>query len=155
MKTKITEHISSKVFLRIRNSIAFHYPKRGLDFSKLKDHLTDADTTIYMSPQANVGDVLSQISTLAGIEPILALNADSDYRSLESVWREVLDVTHMYSEFVSSAMVAVITSSIQGISAATIAVGNVPELQEDAMLFFVHPPSNLEELRRATAPSVE
>ena len=129
MKTKITECISSKIFLRIRNSIAFHYPKRGLDFSKLKDHITDFDTTIYMSPQSYVGDVLSQVSTLAGIEPILALNPDSGYRSLELVWREVLDVTHMYSEFVASAMVAVITSSIQGISAERLQFAMCPSFR--------------------------
>jgi hypothetical protein len=152
LKTKITDRLSGKVFLRIRNSIAFHYPKRGLDFAKLKNHLTDSDTTIYMSPQASVGDVLSQISTLAGIEPLLALNPGADYRSLESVWKEVLDVTQMYSEFVTSTMFAVITASIPSYSAETITIANVPELQDDIMRFFVHPPSNLEELRQQLPP---
>jgi hypothetical protein len=115
---------------------------------KLRTHLTESDTTIYMTPHAYIGDILSQISTLAGIEPLLALNPNSDYRSLESVWKEVLDVTQMYAEFVASAMVAVITSCIPTHSAETITIADAPELQDDAMLFFVHPPSNLEELRR-------
>jgi hypothetical protein len=144
----ITTRLAGKVFLRIRNGIAFHYPKRGLDFAELKAHLTESDTTIYMTPHAFIGDILSQISTLAGIEPLLALNPNSDYRSLESVWKEVLDVTQMYAEFVASAMVAVITSCIPTYSAETITIPDAPELQDDAILFFVHPPSNLEELRR-------
>ncbi len=152
LKTKITDRLSGKVFLRIRNSISVHYPKRRLDFAKLKDHLSDSDTVIYMSPQAYVGDVLSQISTLAGIEPLLALNPGSDYRSLESVWKEVLDVTEMYSEFVASTMVAMITARIPSYSAETITIANVPELQDDIMRFFVHPPSNLEELRQQLPP---
>ena len=35
----ITNRLAGKVFLRIRNGIAFHYPKRGLDFGKLRTHL--------------------------------------------------------------------------------------------------------------------
>jgi hypothetical protein len=148
LKNNITDRLSGKVFLRIRNSIAFHYPKRGLDLSKFRDHISDSDTTIYMSHQAYIGDLLSHISTLAGIEPLLALNPGSDYRSLESVWKEVLDVTEMYAEFVTSTMVLVITSCIPSYSAETITIANVPELQDDIMRFFVHPPNNLEELRQ-------
>ena len=144
----INNRLAGKVFLRIRNGTASHYPKRGLDFAKLKTHLTESNTAIYITPHAYIGDILSQISTLAGIEPLLALNPNSDYRSLEFVWKEVLDVTRMYAEFIASAMVVVITSRIPTYSAETITIANAPEIQDDAMLFFVHPPSNLEELRR-------
>jgi hypothetical protein len=43
LKTKITDRLSGKVFLRIRNSIAFHYPKRGLEFANFKNYLSDSD----------------------------------------------------------------------------------------------------------------
>jgi hypothetical protein len=64
------------------------------------------------------------------------------------VWKEVLDVTQMYAEFVASAMVAVITSCIPSYAAETIRIADAPDIQHDAMRFFVHPPGNLEELRR-------
>jgi hypothetical protein len=43
-----------------------------------------------MAPEGYGGDVLSHLSTLAGIEPLLAINKSPDYRqALESVWNEV------------------------------------------------------------------
>jgi hypothetical protein len=56
----------ARVFLRIRNNIAFHYPDRKFDFAKLDAHIEDADTIVYMTPQGYRGDVLCHLSTLAG-----------------------------------------------------------------------------------------
>jgi hypothetical protein len=54
----------------------------------------------------------------------------------------------MYAEFIASAMVTVIASCNLTYSAETITIADAPELQDDPMLFFVHPPSNLDEFRR-------
>jgi hypothetical protein len=86
LRKKITDKLSTDVFLRIRNNIAFHYPKRKLAFTKLASHIDDADTVLYMAPEGYGGDLLSPISTLAGIEPLLALYPDADYKvSLKGV----------------------------------------------------------------------
>jgi hypothetical protein len=79
LKQKLAEALAGKTFMRIRNNIAFHYPERPLDFQALEQYLGDSDSIIYMAPEGYGGDVLSHLSTLAGIEPLLAINKDSGY----------------------------------------------------------------------------
>ena len=51
MQDELIVALAGKTFVRIRNSIAFHYPERPLDFKKLTKHLEDFDTAIYMAPE--------------------------------------------------------------------------------------------------------
>jgi hypothetical protein len=147
-RKKITDRLSTDIFLRIRNNIAFHYPKRKLDFVKLARHIDDSDTVLYMAPEGYGGDLLSQISTLAGIEPLLALHPDADYRvSLKGVWEEVTEVTGLYCVFVTEAIATILLKSVHGVSVDDIIVPDAPEADADPLRFFVHPPSDLEEMR--------
>jgi hypothetical protein len=148
LRKKITDQLSGEVFLRIRNNIAFHYPKRKLDFAKLASHLDDSDTVIYMAPEGYAGDVLSQISTLAGIEPLLALYPDADYRvSLKGVWEEVTEVTGLYCVFVCEAVATIILKSVPDLSVEDIMIPDASEADADPPRFFVHPPDDLVEMR--------
>lgn len=93
LRQEIEATVKTKTFLRIRHNIAFHYPKRKFDFRKLDAHLDDSDTVIFMASEGYQGDVFSQIASLAGIEPLVALNPDEDYRvALKAVWEEVTHV---------------------------------------------------------------
>ncbi len=57
------------------------------------------------------------ISTLAGIEPLLAINPDADYRiALESVWNQVTHVTGLYCQFVSELMAILILEFVPGVT---------------------------------------
>ena len=148
LRKKITDRLSTNVFLRIRNNIAFHYPRRKLDFAELANHIDDSDTVLYMAPEGYAGDLLSQISTLAGIEPLLALHPDADYRvSLKGVWEEVTDVTGLYCIFVTEAIATILLKLVPGVSVEDIAIPDAPEADADPPRFFVHPPTDLEEMR--------
>ena len=72
LRDELTTALSAKTMVRIRNNIAFHYPNRPLDFNKLTQHIDDSDATILIAPDEYGGDVLSNLSTLAGLEPLLA-----------------------------------------------------------------------------------
>jgi hypothetical protein len=114
----------------------------------MSQHLADSDTVIYMAPEGYAGDVFSQISTLAGIEPLLALNADTDYRvALKCVWEESTDITGLYCIFVSEALATVLMKAIPGMAIEDIVIPDAPEADEYPLRFFVHPPSDLEEMR--------
>jgi hypothetical protein len=154
LQEELTKALLGKTFVRIRNSIAFHYPERLLDFKKLTQHLGDSDATILMVPEGYLGDVLSHISTLAGIEPLLAISTDADYRiALESVWNEVTHVAGLYCQFVSEVMATLILKFIPGVTCEDITIPDAPAAEEGLLRFFVHPPDNLEEMRRSLADS--
>lgn len=154
LRKELTAALSEKTFLRIRNNIAFHYPKRRLDFKKLTQHLEDSDAIIYMAPEGYGGDVLSHLSTLAGIEPLLAINKDPDYRiALQSVWNEVTHVTGIYCQFVSEVIASLILKFIPNISVEDVTIPDAPEADEGSLRFFVHPPDDLEEMRASLAGS--
>ena len=85
LQGELAAALAQKTIVRIRNNIAFHYPNRLLDFKKLTQHLEDLDATILLAPEGYGGDVLCHLSTLAGIEPLLAITNETDYRvALES-----------------------------------------------------------------------
>jgi hypothetical protein len=137
-------------FDRIRHNIAFHYPNRLLDFQKLVQHLDDSDATLYMVPEGYNGDVLFGLSTLAGIEPLLAINPAQDYRAaLTAVWEEVTHVAGLYCYVVSDLMASVILQLIPDVQVEDMTIPDAPEADEGTLRFFVHPPSDLEEMRAA------
>lgn len=138
----------ARLFLRIRNNIAFHYPDRKFDFAKLDAHIDDTDTIVYMTPQGYGGDVLCHLSTLVGIEPILALNSDADYRvALQEVWEEVTEVAGMYCTFVAEVLASLVMTTVPNVSSETLTIPDAPDAADDSMRFFVHPPDDLEEMR--------
>jgi hypothetical protein len=101
-----------------------------------------------MAPEGHGGDLLSQISTPAGIEPLLALHPDADYRvSLKGVWEEVTDVTGLYCIFVTQPIATILLKFVPGVSVDDITIPDAPEADADPLRFFVHPPSDLEEMR--------
>ena len=149
LQGQIATLLSTKTLLRIRNNIAFHYPDRLFDFNKLDAHLDDTDAFIYVVPEGYQGDVLSYVSLLAGIEPLLALNSHADYRvSLESVWDELTHVSGLYCLFVCEVM-SLLLAGIPNRLVEDIIIPDAPEADEGPLRFFVHPPSDLEEIRAA------
>lgn len=144
LRGQINDALKTKTLLRIRNNIAFHYPDRKFDFEKLSNHLDDTDTVIYMDQ----GDLFSQISSLAGIEPLVGLDTDTDYRvALKAVWEEVTNLTGLYCFFIIQAMATVLLKSGMNVSFEDITIPDAPEADEYPLRFFVHPPSDLEEMR--------
>jgi hypothetical protein len=134
---------------KIRKTAGFHYPSTQLDFCKLAGHIDDTDATIYLAPEGYGGDVLSHLSTLAGIEPLLALNEASDYRSaLVAVWNELTEVAGAYCRFISDLMALVVLKSVHGVRVEDITIPDALEDGEASIRFFVHPPPDLDELRR-------
>jgi hypothetical protein len=102
----------------------------------------------HMAPEGHGGDLLFQISTLAGIEPLLALHPDADCRvSLKGVWEEVTDVTGLYCIFVTEAIATILLKLVPGVSVDDITIPDAPEANADPLRFFVHPPSDLKEMR--------
>jgi len=149
LRKKIGQELNGKLFLKIRNNLAFHYPPRKFDFLKLNDHLDDSDTVIYMAPEGYQGDVFSQLSSLAGIEPLVALNSDNDYRvALTAIWEQVTSVTGLYCIFISEAMETVLLKSGARLSTEDVLIPDAPEADEYPLRYFVHPPSDLEEMRQ-------
>ena len=152
LRKVINDAIKGNILLRIRGNLAFHYPDRKFEFKKLNDHLGDTDTVIYMVPEGYQGDVFSQISHLAGLEPLLALNPDSDYRvALKSVWDEITNVAGLYCLFVSELMGSLLAKSLPALRIDDMMVHDAPEADEYPLRFFVHPPSDLEEMRASVA----
>lgn len=148
LRNQIDDALKGKTFLRIRNNLAFHYPDRKFEFGKLNDHLNDSDTVIYMASEGYQGDVFSQISSLAGIEPLVALDLDYDYRgALKVIWEQVTSVTGLYCIYITEAMGTVLLKSSLRLSIEDIVISDAPEADEHPLRFFVHPPSELEEMR--------
>lgn len=152
LRAEIERRLSSKLFKRIRNNLAFHYPNRKLDFAKLTAHLDDADLHIYVTMDGYNGDVLSHISTLAGLEPLLAIDPDSDYRvALRRVWDEVTHVTGLYCIFVAQAQASLLLSvrPPDGLPTDDVTIPDAPEAAHHPLRFFVRPPAELEQKRDA------
>jgi hypothetical protein len=148
----IDERLKGKAFLRIRANLAFHYPDRKFEFKKLSDHLDDSDTVIYMVPEGYQGDVFSQISHLAGLEPLLALNPDPDYRiALKAVWDDITDITGLYCLFVSESMANILVKAFPALHFEDIVIRDAPAADEHPLRFFAHPPRDLEEIHAAVA----
>jgi hypothetical protein len=152
LKKQIDDKLRGKIFLRIRNSPAFHYPDREFEFKKLAGHLSDTDTVIYMVPEGYQGDMFSQISNLASLEPVIATSPEPDYRvALESVWNEITEITGYYCLFVSELVGQLLASARSSLQREDMIITDVPEADQDLLRFFVHPPSDLAELQEIMA----
>ena len=87
------------------------------------------------------------------MEPLLAINAAGNWTdSLVGIWNEVTNVAGLYCLFLSETLAVLIDQWLAGKYAATTMVEpNAPRIDRNALRFFVHPPSNLEELREMVA----
>jgi hypothetical protein len=155
LRKEIADAVEDKTFLRIRNNVAFHYPERKFEFCKINDHLDDTDTVIYMAPEGCQGDVFSQVSNLAGIEPLLALNTGCDYRvALKMVWEEITHITGLYCLFVSESMANLLVAALPSMRIEDVVISDASEADEYPLRFFVHPPSDLAEMQGAMAQAL-
>jgi hypothetical protein len=146
LRQTISGKLKSKVLLRIRNNIAFHYPERKFDFSKLAAHLDDDSNVIYAGKEGS-GNIFSHLSSLAGIEPLVAIDRNTDYRqALLAVWTEVTEVAAMYCTFVSEAMAIVLTKTVKDFETARLTLPNAPEAGSETLSFFTHAPADLKAL---------
>ena len=147
LRKEINRALAAPTIRTIRNSYSFHYPA-ALDIAKLAS-IDDTDSVIYVTDSAYNGDVFSHLSSLIALEPLLAINAAADWRTaLVSVWNDVLKVAGLYCFFLSEALALLISQYLAGkFTTTTIIKRNAPTIHELAFRFFVHPPSNLEELR--------
>jgi len=119
--------------------------------SSARSMIISTDTVIYMAPEGYQGDVFSQVSNLAGIEPLLALSAASDYRvALKTVWEEITHITGLYCLFVSESMANALVAAIPSVRIEDLVISDAPEADKYPLRSFVHPPSDLAEMQAAT-----
>lgn len=152
LRKSINLALATPTIKTIRNSYSFHYPA-ALDFGKLTS-IDDADAVLYVTDKAFNGDVFSLLSTIVALEPLLAIDAAEDWRvALEGVWNEVTNVAGLYCFFLAEILALLISEWLSGkIELATIFQSHAPDASDLALHFFVHPPSNLEELRASERP---
>src|SRR5258708_29532333 len=109
--------------------------------------------------------MLSHVSTLAMIEPLIGLstltsanqNEPIDTKAnpcaaYERVLEEVIRVAGLYLRFVSTALGVLINETFsQNLSLTTVSIPDAPEVGEQRSHFFVRPPCNLEEIKAGQA----
>jgi len=116
-KAQLDAQLSGKLFMRIRGNLAFHYAEKMIDCSNLKDHLKDRDTFIFVTASGYHGDMLSHISTLAMIDPLIGFSTltaasreapidpkTEPYLAYARLLEEVIGVGGLYLTFVSEAL---------------------------------------------------
>jgi hypothetical protein len=149
---ELAASLTENTFDRVRHNIAFHYPDKPLDFKKLADQIDETDAILLLAPEGYEGDLFSHISTLAGLEPLLAISSDTDYlKALESVWNEVTHVTGLYCRVVSELIATFVIQKLPGVVVEDVLIPDAPEAHETQLRFFVHPPRDLEEMRATVA----
>ena len=88
LRKDINRALAASTIRTIRNSYSFHYPS-ALNFAKLAS-IDDADSVVYVTNSDYNGDVFSAVSSLAALEPLLAISPAADWQSaLVAVWEEV------------------------------------------------------------------
>lgn len=114
---------------------------------KITRHIEDSDAVIFRVQEGYGGDILSHLSTLVGIEPLISINNSSDYHeALKAVWREITETTGLYCRFVSELIASIILQSIPGVRVEDLLIADVPEAGEKSIPFFVYPPDDLTEM---------
>lgn len=138
--------IEEGVLATIRNKFAFHYP-HTLDFVKLTG-VDDADTVIFCTESAYNGDLFADVSALAAIDSLITHDENADWQvALKSVWEAVTNASGRYCKFVSEVLAFALTSWLaDGFYSENIVIANAPKLDESPLVFFAHPPDDLEKL---------
>lgn len=133
---------------KIRNYVAFHYPRK-MDFDKLTHHIDDTDTAIFISAEGYSGDVLSCLSTLAGIEPLIAISDEKNYlEALEEIWNEITEIAEVYCKFMCELQALLISNTLPNTYVEDVSVEGSPNSDEIMINFFSFPPNNLNEIQK-------
>lgn len=151
LRKDLNRALATPTIKNIRNGYSFHYPT-SLDFTKLAS-IDDADSLLYMTESAYNGDVFSHLSSLAALEPLLAMDTAADWRSsLVSVWNEITKVSGLYCSFLSETLGLLLNQWMAGkITSDTLIEPHVPEIHEIPLRFFAHAPADLESFRKEEA----
>jgi hypothetical protein len=147
LRKDINRQLAKPTIRRIRNSYSFHYPA-VLDFAKLSN-IDDADAVIYATESVYNVDIFSHLSSLAALEPLVAIDPATDWRkALVAVWNEVTKVSGLYCLFVARTLTLLIREWLDGkYKIDQIVEDDVPRLDDGLLRFFVHPPLDIEKHR--------
>jgi hypothetical protein len=153
LKAQLKQQLSKELFHRIRHNIAFHYSEELIDFSSLEQLVTERDAHVYISDEWHMGHTLCPLSTLAGLEPLLHRNPNRDPKiALPDVIGEIFKVTELYSQFLYHALFVLIKDAFGTVPWESVTIPDALEIDSEHLLrFFLHPPSNLEEIRSSLA----
>jgi len=151
LEAKLKQELSGDLFVRIRCNVSFHYSEKLIDLSKLKSKITEQDSFFYGT--GNIGDTLFPLSTLAGLEPVLDPKPNVDPETaLGEVIDEIIGVVGLYCGFVSEVLTLLVQDEFGHFVSEGVTISDAPEFETEPMIhFFVHPPSNLEEIRNSLA----
>jgi len=149
LRKDINRELAKPTIGTIRNFYAFHYPA-VLDFAKLSN-IDEGDTVIYATESTYNVDIFSHLSSLAALEPVLAIDPATDWRkALVAVWDEVMKVSGLYCFFLAETLTSLIGAWLDGkYKVERIVEDDGPRLDDGPLRFFVHPPLD----RQREAPS--
>lgn len=161
LKAQLETRLSGNLFNRIRNNVGFHLDEKFINFSKLEKHLDDNSTCFYVTEAGYHGDMILHLSTLATLDPLLGFAnlvpgssaAPIDVKknplaAYKRVLDEVVEVGGLFGNFISEVLATLIGGEFKGrLSVKTIPIPDAPEFRNEQVRFFLHPPSNLEEIR--------
>ena len=150
---------------QIRNKVGFHFDEEFINFSNLEKHLDDKSTAHYVTEAGYRGDMISHLSTLAILDSLLgfanlvpgssATPIDVKKNPLDAYRRvldEVVEVGGLFGDFISAVLTILIVREFKGrLPTETIPIPDAPEYGDEQVCFFVHPPSNLEEIKAGKA----
>jgi hypothetical protein len=145
LKAEFEQKLSTKLFVKIRNSAGFHYDPKHIHVDRLKGLLTNLDTHFFIHPQGAVGFTLSRLSTLALLEAIVGdVGAADRAAAFTDKIHEVLDTTGTYSQLVSGLLIDLIKKEFPLLKYQEIEIPDAPTIDDDrgSVKFFVHPPKD-------------
>lgn len=135
---------SSKMFVRLRNNLAFHYPEKPVQFKKLKPRLGGKDSALCVTSDGAYGNAYSRLSMLANLELIVATDPSSDdVGVLARIWDELIDVSGLYSRVIFDLIIELIFDQPPQVlrSPQALAISNAPEGGKQPVRFFAHWPA--------------
>lgn len=141
LQKEINRAMKTPTITKIRNTYSFHYPA-SLDFIKLAS-IDDADSVLYVTESAYNGDVFSHLSSLAALEPLLAMDDTADWRNgLTSIWNEITKISGLYCQFLSETLALLMSHWLSGeIASETTIEPHAPEIHNIPLRFFAHAPT--------------
>jgi hypothetical protein len=149
LEAQLKQELAKDLFVRIRNNVSFHYSEKLIDLSRLKDALGEGDAHFYVTEPGYNGDMLSYLSTLASIEPVLHPNPNPNHLvALKEVIEEIQKVSELYCNFVCDTLAILIRDALVRAVTEDVTIPEAPEADtEELVRFFLHPPSDLEKIR--------
>jgi hypothetical protein len=161
LKAELDTRLSGKLFSRIRNNVGFHFDEEFINFLKLEKDLDDKGTAHYVTAAGYRGDMISHLSTLAILDPLLGFaslvpgsaSAPIDVKKNPSlayrrVLDEVVEVGGLFGDFTSAILAILIGREFKDrLTIETIPISDAPEQGDEQIRFFLHPPRNLEEIK--------